>query len=77
MTDQTSTEAPISEVAVLLAHVAKQHRADPRHCYVALMTAAAIAGHIIDQTPEQMAETLAKVEGAAHAKILGITETKQ
>ena len=71
------SEIAISETAVYLAHIAKQHRADPRDAYIALMTAAAIAGHIIGQTPEDMALALASVEGAAHAKMLSITETKQ
>ena len=69
------TEIAISEVAVYLTHRAKQHRDDPRDAYVALMTAAAMAGHMICQTPEEMAITLAEVEGVAHAKMLSMGET--
>lgn len=68
------TEEPIIEVAVWLTHTVKQMKSDPRECYVTLMTAAAIAGHMIERTPEEMAQTLSDVEGLAHLKMLQITE---
>lgn len=71
------TEKPIIGAAVELALLAKQMKRDPRETYVALMTAAALAGHIIEQTPREMEEVLMKVEGMAHLKLLEITGTKQ
>lgn len=50
---------------------------DPLLTYVAAMTSAAIAGHMIDRTPEQMHETLDKVRDAALAAMLRVTETPQ
>jgi len=67
------TEKPIIEAAIERAHLAKQIKSDPRETYVALMTSAAFAGHIIEQTPSEMEEVLMKVEGMARLKLLEIT----
>ena len=50
---------------------------DPREPFVALMTAAAIAGHIIGRSPAEMHTVLDKVMDAAEAAMLEATETKQ
>jgi hypothetical protein len=68
---------PISRVAVLAAHNIHSISGDPIVAYVAAMTAAAITGHMIDMTREQMHETLDRVFDVAMAKMLEATETKQ
>lgn len=50
---------------------------DPREPFVALMTAAAMAGHIIERTPEEMHAVLDQVMDIAQAALLEATETKQ
>lgn len=76
-----SKDISISEVAVALAGMARNmaggEGSDPRIPYVALMTAAAFAGHIIEQSQDQMHVTLDKVSPVAYAKLLHITEVKQ
>ena len=68
----------LKSIALALAHTAnRQCSGDPREPFVALMTAAAIAGHIIDRTPTQMHEALDKVMDVAQAAMLEATETKQ
>lgn len=68
----------LKETALALAHVANQQcSGDPREPFVALMTAAAIAGHIISRSPEEMHEVLDQVMDAAELAFLEVTETKQ
>ena len=69
----------IKDAALLLAHQADElfGQSDPRQPFVALMTAAAVAGHIIDRKPEDMHSVLAKVMDVAQAALLEATETKQ
>ena len=78
MTDNTVS---IKDTALILAHNAHQlfggEGSDPRQPFVALMTAAAVAGHIINRKPEEMHEVLDKVMGIAEAAMLEATETKQ
>jgi hypothetical protein len=69
--------APPSEVALLLAHHTNEWIGDPAMNFVVAMTAAAITGHIIERTREQMHTTLDQVFDAAMAKLLEATETKQ
>lgn len=69
----------IKDAALLFAHQADEvfGKSDPRQPFVALMTAAAVAGHIIERSPEEMHEVLDKVMGIAQAAMLEATETKQ
>lgn len=69
----------IKDVALLLAHQADEMfgKTDPRQPFVALMTAAAVAGHIISRKPEEMHKVLDQVIGIAEAALLEATETKQ
>lgn len=74
----TTAPAPISDAALAALHALHTMLGeDPRVTYVAAMTAAAISGHIIERTPEQMHETLDAVMGVALAKMLAATETGQ
>lgn len=50
---------------------------DPAKTFVAAMTAAALAGHIIERTPEQMREMLDRVSDVALTLMLRVTETRQ
>ncbi|MEX0305636.1 MAG: hypothetical protein AB3N24_24715 [Leisingera sp.] len=50
---------------------------DPREPFIALMTAAAMAGHIIERTPEEMHSVLDQVLDIAQAALLEATQTKQ
>lgn len=80
MADRTEIgNVSIKEVALLLAHQADQMfgATDPRQPFVALMTAAAVAGHIIQRKPEEMHKVLDQVMGVAQAALLEATETKQ
>ena len=62
----------------MMAHVANENcSGDPREPFVVLMTAAAVAGHIIERTPEEMHKTLDQVMELAQALMLHATETKQ
>lgn len=74
-------ELGIKDVSLLLSHQAHElfggTGSDPRQPFVALMTAAAVAGHIINRSPEEMHEVLDKVMGIAEAAMLEATETKQ
>jgi len=68
----------IKDVALLMAHIANEKcDGDPRQPFVALMTAAAISGHIIQRSPEEMHATLDQVMELAEAALLEATETKQ
>ena len=69
----------IKESALLLAHQANDLLGgnDQRRPFVALMTAAAVAGHIIDWKPEEMHEVLDQGMGLAEAALLQATQTKQ
>lgn len=69
----------IKDAALLLAHQADEifGRTDPRQPFVALMTAAAVAGHVISRSPEEMHKVLDQVMGIAEAAMLHATETKQ
>lgn len=66
------------EAVLVLAHEADKllGATDPRDPFLALMTAAAVAGHIIDRDPAEMHEVLDKVMGLAEALLLHSTETK-
>lgn len=69
---------PMSDAALFALH--QLHTilgADPRLTYVAAMTAAAISGHVIERTREQMHETLDEVMDVALAKMLAVTEAPQ
>ena len=80
MTNRTQFSAvSIKDVALLLAHQADEMfgQTDPRQPFVALMTAAAVAGHIIQRSPEDMHKVLDQVMGIAEAALLNATETKQ
>lgn len=67
----------IKDNALLLAHLAhQQSNGDVRQSFVALMTAAAIAGHIIERTPEDMHKVLGQVMDVAEATLLEATQTK-
>lgn len=80
MTDRTEMgQVGIKDVALLLAHQADEMfgQTDPRQPFVALMTAAAVAGHIIQRKPEEMHKVLDQVMGVAEAAMLEATETKQ
>lgn len=68
---------PLSDIALAIAHNAHMITGDPRQTYVVAMTAAAITGHMIERTREQMHETLDAVFDVALAKMLEATETKQ
>lgn len=69
---------PMTRIALELAHSAyKRTGEDPRMAFVTLMTAAAIAGHILEQKPEVMHATLDKVMDVAAAALSHATETKQ
>lgn len=48
---------------------------DPRLTFVAMTTAAAISGHMIERTPEQMHAMLDQVRDVALALMLQATET--
>ncbi|AVO36624.1 hypothetical protein [Pukyongiella litopenaei] len=74
-----SAEVGIKDVALFLAHQANEllDKSDPRKPFVALMTAAAVAGHIIQRDPKEMHEVLDKVMDLAEAALLEATETKQ
>lgn len=79
MKHNTSPEVGIKDVALFLAHQANEllDKSDPRQPFVALMTAAAVVGHIIQREPKEMHEVLDKVMGIAEAVMLEATETKQ
>jgi len=68
---------PLSDIALAIANNAHMITGDPRQTYVVAMTAAAITGHMIERTREQMHETLDAVFDVALAKMLEATETKQ
>jgi hypothetical protein len=68
---------PPSEAALLMAHQANEITGDPGMTFVVAMTAAAITGHIIERTREQMHATLDQVFDVAMAKMLEATETRQ
>lgn len=71
---------PIKDTALFLATLANEkfgRGGDPRFPYIALMTAAAVAGHIIEQSPEKMHAVLDQVLPVALAAMLEATETKQ
>jgi Ni,Fe-hydrogenase III small subunit len=70
------TLAP-SDAALFMAHQAHETAPDPAMTFVVAMTAAAITGHIIERTREQMHATLDQVFDVAMAKMLEATETKQ
>ena len=81
MSDQRKEigQVSIKDVALLLAHQADElfGQSDPRQPFVALMTAAAVAGHIIQRPPEEMHKVLDQVMGLAEVAMLEATETKQ
>lgn len=82
MTNTTGTATvtvSIKDVAMMLAHQADEAfgRTDAHQPFVALMTAAAILGHIIERKPEEMHAVLDQVMGIAMAAMLEATETKQ
>ena len=82
MSNENGTEKiSIKEVSLLLAHHAHKlfggPGTDPRQPFVALMTAAAVAGHIINRKPEEMHQVLDQVMDIAEAAMLEATETKQ
>ncbi|HCO91069.1 MAG TPA: hypothetical protein DIT40_08865 [Alphaproteobacteria bacterium] len=68
----------MSHNALALAHLANRmsDSTDPRQTYVTLMTAAAISGHIISRTPDQMHKTLDDVMSVAESLMTQATETK-
>jgi hypothetical protein len=66
-----------SDAALLMASQANEVAPDPGMTFVVAMTAAAITGHIIERTREQMHATLDQVFDVAMAKMLEATETKQ
>lgn len=72
-------EAPkITGTALAMTYHAHQATGeDPRITFVTCMTAAAISGHMLSRTREQMHETLDQVFDAAQAAVLHVTETKQ
>lgn len=79
MTD--NPQVSIKDVSLLLAHQAHTlfggPGTDPRQPFVALMTAAAVAGHIIGRKPEEMHSVLDQVMDIAQAAMLEATEIKQ
>lgn len=80
MGDRTKmSDLSIKEASLLLAHQADQlfGQTDPRQPFVALMTAAAIAGHIIEREPADMHVVLDQVMDIALAAMLEATETRQ
>lgn len=78
---QNGESVSIKDVSLLLAHQARTAfggpGTDPRQPFVALMTAAAVSGHIISRTPDEMHAVLDQVMGIAEAALLEATETKQ
>jgi hypothetical protein len=64
--------------ALHLVHAANEMVGpDPRMPVVTLLTAAWIAGHILEVPPEKMHTMLDQVQDAAMAMMLEATETKQ
>lgn len=68
---------PITDAALLALHNLNTILGDPAVTYVTVMTAAAISGHMIERTREQMHETLDQVFDVALAKMLAVTEPRQ
>jgi hypothetical protein len=68
---------PPSEVALFIASQTYKAIGDPAMTFVVAMTAAAITGHIIERTREQMHATLDQVFDVAMSKMLQATETPQ
>jgi hypothetical protein len=66
-----------SDAALFLSHQANELIGDPAMTFVVAMTTAAITGHVIERTREQMHATLDRVFDVAMAKMLEATETKQ
>jgi hypothetical protein len=69
----------LASIALALADEANRRCGgdDPRHTFVALLTAAAIAGHIINRRPDEMHAVLDQVMAVAEAALLRVTETQQ
>jgi hypothetical protein len=66
-----------SYAALCLASKTHDVVGDPAMTHVVAMTAAAITGHAIERTREQMHTTLDDVFDAAMAQFMEATETKQ
>lgn len=70
--------AAITHTAMaMLHHAHKATGEDPRVTFVTCMTAAAMSGHMIARTREQLHEMLDQVADVAEAAVLNLTETKQ
>ena len=70
---------PMKDLALLFAHQANEMCGgqDPRFPFVVLMTAAAVAGHMMERPAEEMHRVLDQVMPVALAAMLEATETKQ
>ena len=75
MADTTPRVGRAAMEAMHAAHLALGE--DPRLTFVAMTTAAALSGHMIERTPEQMHAMLDQVRDVALALMLQATETKQ
>lgn len=67
----------IGRVAAEAMHEGYEKIGDPGQNFVAMMAAAAMSGHMIDRTPEQMHKALDDVMAVAQAMVLEMTQTKQ
>ena len=76
MADTTPRIGRVAMETMHAAHIALGED-DPRLTFVAMMTAAALSGHMIERTPEQMHAMLDQVWDVALALMLQATETKQ
>ena len=65
------------ETVMKLIELTTQLENDPRERYFALMSAAALAGHIIERSPEDMVDMLMFFEGRIHLLLLETMKTKQ
>lgn len=67
----------MADTALYLSHTAYRLTGEPRKAFVCLMTAAAIAGHTMERTREEMHRILDEVHDVALAAMLHATEKKQ
>ncbi len=70
-------EAPSRTALRMAREIYKAQGNDPALAFIVGMTAAAITGHMIERTREQMHEALDNVMDAALAIRIGVTGTKQ
>lgn len=69
--------AIVHTAMAILHHAHKTTGEDPRVTFVICMTAAAMSGHMIARTREQLHEMLDQVADVAEAAVLHVTETPQ